>query len=323
MNREEFRAAVRGTVIPAVPVPFDENGNLHEAAQRDYAQALCSLDIGGVSVWAHTGRGLHISENVREKVLKCWAEAVGPAMVVIAGAGSSLGPEAQPDEIISDAVSMARHARELGADAVMAYAPAAFRGRPDERELVVRYHARIAEAGLPVVLFYLYEEAGGISYTADELRELLSMPSVVGIKLATLDSVMTYQDVATLVKREFPDVVLISGEDRFLGYSLMAGAEAALVGMGSALTQMQIDLLAAHSRGEWAEFARLSELVDEFARHTFKSPMEGYIRRMLWAAEAEGIMASDAAYDRYGPELTDQDHDQVRQATSSLLARLK
>ena len=118
--------------------------------------------------------------------------------------------------------------------------------RPADRDtLILDYHAAVAEAGLPLILFYLYEEAGGISYSPDLLRKLLAMPEVLGIKVATLDSVMTFQDLAQPDRRrDAPDKVLITGEDRFLGYSLMCGAQAALVGMGAACTELQAELLA-------------------------------------------------------------------------------
>ena len=36
----------------------------------------------------------------------------------------------------------------------------------------------------------------------------------------------------------------------------------------------------------------LSELCDRLAQVTFVDPMEGYIRRMLWAAAADGRVAA-------------------------------
>ena len=35
---------------------------------------------------------------------------------------------------------------------------------------------------------------------------------------------MTFQDIARLVKTRAPGKLVITGEDRFLGYSLMCGA---------------------------------------------------------------------------------------------------
>ena len=47
----------------------------------------------------------------------------------------------------------------------------------------------------------------------------------------------------------------------------------------------------------------LSALCDRFAQATFIEPMEGYIRRMLWAAAADGGLPADACDDPWGPEL--------------------
>src|SRR4029079_15713716 len=110
-------------------------------------------------------------------------------------------------------------------------------------------HEQLAELGLPLVLFYLYEAAGGVCYTTAVLDELLALPNVIGIKMATVDSVMTYQDVARHIQSRHPDKLLITGEDRFLGYSLLRGAQAALIGMGGVCTDLQAELLAAHFSG--------------------------------------------------------------------------
>ena len=48
----------------------------------------------------------------------------------------------------------------------------------------------MASVGLPLILFYLYEAAGGVSYSPELLDELLTSPQVIGIKMATLDSVI-------------------------------------------------------------------------------------------------------------------------------------
>ena len=53
----------------------------------------------------------------------------------------------------------------------------------------------------------------------------------------------------------------MTGEDRFLGYSLMMGARAALVWHGPALTDLQARLLAAYGR-DVAAFVRLASLID-------------------------------------------------------------
>ena len=264
-----------GGLIPAVPVPF-RGRDLDAPAQRAYARWMAGQPVAGVAVWAHTGRGPHLSAEQRREVLDTWRDAL-PDRVLVAG--------------VRD-ISMAMEARRGKADALLAF--------PEATD-PIGYHQRLSRE-LPVIAFYLYEAAGGVAYDDRTLHGILQLPNVIGIKVATLDSVMTFQRVAAVL-REHPDKLLITGEDRFLGYSLLLGARAALIGMGSALPDLQADLLRARIAEDWPRFVALSELCDRFGQTTFIAPMEGYIRRMLWAAAAEGAIPPDTCDDPWGPPL--------------------
>ncbi|MGH7537115.1 MAG: dihydrodipicolinate synthase family protein, partial [Gemmatimonadales bacterium] len=275
-----------GGLIPAVPVPFTGT-TIAADAQQAYARSLAAQDVAGVAVWVHTGRGPRLTPHQRQVVLQTWRAAF-PDRVLVAGAAS---------------LEMAREARAGGADALLAFPRA---------EDPVGWHAALG-AELPVIAFHLYAAAGGVAYDDEALVAVLALPSVIGIKVATLDSVMTFQRIAALM-RGHADKLLLSGEDRFLGYSLMLGARAALVGMGAALTDLQCALLRAFTAGDLVRFSRLSAIVDRFAQATFVPPMEGYVRRMLWAAAAEGIIPADACDDPWGPALAPAERDAVIQA---------
>ena len=272
-----------GGLIPAVPVPF-RGRDLDEAAQRGYARWMAAQPVAGVAVWAHTGRGPHLSAEQRRIVLDTWRDALSDR-VLVAGARD---------------ITMAIEARRGKADALLAFP------QPTDP---VGHHLRLSRE-LPVIAFYLYEAAGGVSYDDRTLHGILELPNVIGIKVATLDSVMTFQRVAAVL-REHPSKLLISGEDRFLGYSLLLGARAALVGMGAALPDLQADLVRARLAEDWTRFVSLSELCDRFAQATFVPPMEGYIRRMLWAAAVEGAIPPEACDDPWGPPLLPQERDAV------------
>ena len=273
-------------LLPAVPVPFRE-GAIDEAAQHGYARWMAGQPVAGVAVWSHSGRGPHLSAEQRRVVLETWREAL-PDRVVVAGARD---------------ITMAIEARRGRADALLAF---------PERNDPVAYHARLGRE-LPVIAFWLYEAAGGVAYDDATLHRILELPEVVGIKVATLDSVMTFQRLAAVL-RSHPDKLLITGEDRFLGYSLMAGARAALVGMGAALPDLQAGLLRAFAEGDWAAFHRRSTLCDRLAEATFIPPMEGYVRRMLWAAAADGALPAEACDDPWGPSLPPEERAVVERA---------
>ena len=307
-----------GRLIPAVPVPLDRGGELHPGALDAYVSWMVRQPIGGVAVWAHTGRGLFLPAPLRDRVLKTWRTSLPSGSLLVAAAGSP-PDEHSPPALVERAYSMACRAAELGADALLVHPPAALRDRPDRDSLIIRYHTQIAQAGLPLVLFYLYQQAGGISYSQEVLAELLALPQVLGIKIATLDSVVTFQDITQLVLLRSPGKVVITGEDRFLAYSLMCGAQAALIGMAAACTTLQAGLLRAFRDGRSREFLTKSSLVDDLARHTFLDPMEGYIQRMLWCLVHERVIPPEAACDPWGPALQPAEFDRL----GACLARLR
>lgn len=247
--------------------------------------------IAGVAVWAHTGRGTRLNDDERRIVLEEWRAAL-PGKFIVAGAN---GP------------TMARDAKAGGADAVLAF---------PQRENAVVYHDELSQE-LPVIAFYLYAAAGGTDYSDATLHAILALPRVIGIKVATLDSIMTFQRIAA-VMQDHPDKLLITGEDRFLGYSLMMGARAALIGMGAALTDVQAALLRARQSGDDRAFLRLSAQLDALGEATFRDPMEGYIRRMLWALAADGVIPDDACDDPWGPALPASEREAVRRAVRAL-----
>ena len=302
--------AIRGKLFPAVPVPRGADGRYLPDAQARYVDHLKECPIGGVAVWAHTGRGLRLGEAERGEILTSWREGLGPDRIVIAAAGAG-PPIRHPDDVFAAARSMAVQAAGLGAEAILVHPPVAFRGRPDRDRLVLEYHSAVAETGLPLLLFYLYEAAGGISYGPEVLAQLLGRPEVLGIKLATLDSVMTFQQVAALVRDRAPDKLVVTGEDRFLGYSLMCGAQAALIGMGAACARLQADLIRSYLDGDSGRFLALNDRVDVLAQHTFVAPMEGYVLRMLWCLVHQGILPPEAAHDPWGPPLPRAEFDRL------------
>ena len=274
---------IQNGLIPAVPVPF-RGAEMDGDAQQRYARWMAAQPVAGVAVWAHTGRGPYLRAEQRREVLDTWREAL-PDRVIVAGARD---------------IGMAIEARRGRADALLAF--------PQATD-PVGFHQRLSRE-LPVIAFYLYQAAGGVDYDDRTLHAILELPGVVGIKVATLDSVITFQRIAAVL-REHPTKLLITGEDRFLGYSLLLGAGAALIGMGAALPDVQADLVRARAAEDWARFVSLSELCDRFSQVTFIDPMEGYIRRMLWAAAADGALPAEACDDPWGPILPPQEREAV------------
>ncbi len=318
----DLRARLERCVIPAAPVPFRADGSIDRDSHRTYVEWMAHQSMGGVAVWAHTGRGLRLSAEERAWVLDAWCQGLRDVPVIcgVGVEGSATLPRearALTDTVISSTVDMACAAKRGGARGLLVHPPTALSGLADADSRIVALHAALTDVGLPIIAFYLYEAAGGVSYGSGVVEKLLALEGVIGIKVATLDSVMTFQELAPIVQQS--SALLITGEDRFLGYSLMLGATCALVGIAAACTDVTVGLLDAWFKRDLATFVRRSHQLDVFAAATFVPPMEGYVQRMLWALTADGVIPP--ALDRHAPPLPAAEHDRVRAAVQRLRAK--
>jgi len=313
---DEIKATLAGGLIPAMPVMFDREGRFHERAHEEYVAFMITQPIAGAAVWAHTGRGLLLDAETARVVMHQWRQAL-PRKPLIAGVGAH-SKYSNPSEATTATLSMATAAAEYGANALLVYPPSWLKDHEQRDSLIIEHHKRLAEFGLPLVLFYLYEAAGGVCYTTEVLDQLLLLPNVVGIKMATLDSVMTYQNVARHMQSRHPDKLLITGEDRFFGYSLCQGAQAALIGMAAVCTDLQAELMSAHCQRRAERFLELSDMVDQLAQVLFIHPMEGYIGRVLFALSKLGVIPVEAANDPWGPALTPHDVENIANVLNAL-----
>jgi 4-hydroxy-tetrahydrodipicolinate synthase len=278
-------------------------------AQAAYATRIAAAPIGGIAVWAHTGRGLYLDDAARSKVLEIWRQATKDP--IVAGVGVPRSQSAHMLQEAADAtVAMAVQAAAHGADAVMVYPLAALAELPDGHAQAVKLHQRVAaESGLPLVGFYLHGEAGGYPYPPELIRDLLSLPEMLGVKTATLDSAIGCQDAIWAGRGT--GKLLVTGEDRMFGPSFMWGADTALVGIAAAQVELAAAVLRTWTAGDHSGFLAASERLDRFAAATFYAPIECYVQRMLWAAVWEGLIPEDSAHDLYGPKLPASERDLV------------
>src|SRR5262245_52651355 len=102
---------VEGRLIPAVPVPFDRDGRVHGHGLERYAAWMAAQPIGGVAVWAHTGRGLFLSEEDGARVLSTWRRVLAAETLLVAATGAR-ADRRRPEEVFAAVRGMARRAAD-------------------------------------------------------------------------------------------------------------------------------------------------------------------------------------------------------------------
>jgi 4-hydroxy-tetrahydrodipicolinate synthase len=301
-----IRDVLRGRVTAAALTPFEKDGSVARDAVPPYAAALREGGVGALAVGAHTGRGAYLDPAELAWLVRAFGEASGLPVVAGLSVHTTRGGHA-PDDLERLLVTTALQLRAAGADALLV-SPVAGASRAD----TVRLHERLGrEVGLPLLAFVLYERASGCQYDAGTVTELLGLPLVCGVKVALLDDAMGCQDLLVAARQADPEALLLTGEDRMYGPSLMWGAEAALVGIAAALPSWSTEVLDTWTRGDHTGFVASSLRLDALACATFRAPMEGYVQRMAWVAAWQGVIPAAVARDPFGPSLPRDEHDHL------------
>ncbi|MGE0759216.1 MAG: dihydrodipicolinate synthase family protein [Pirellulaceae bacterium] len=176
MSRPTFRL-----IAPPV-TPFRADGQLNLSVVGQQAALLAETQVDGVFVAGTTGECASLTLDERLSLASRWMEAARPLELdVIVQVG---------DNCQSDAIRMAAHAQEIGADATAAYSPSYF--RPADVEALIEFLVPVAEAAgdLP---FYFYDIPPTTNVRLPMLefleRAKPRIPNLVGIKYSNTDLV--------------------------------------------------------------------------------------------------------------------------------------
>ena len=101
-------------IIPALVTPFDDRGEVNTSSLRALVNKLIGEGVGGFYVCGSTGEGLLLEEQERKQILETVVEESNGSVPVIAHVGALSTKQA---------VRLAVHARECGADAVSSIPP--------------------------------------------------------------------------------------------------------------------------------------------------------------------------------------------------------
>jgi N-acetylneuraminate lyase len=208
--------AMRGP-IAAVHTPFDASGRIDPGVVPAYAEHLRSAGIAAVYVCGSTGESLALTTAERRSILEAWTETAAGSIRIIAHVGSNALPEAE---------ELARHAHEVGVDAISAMNPTF--GRARNVDDLVRHHARIAAAGEDrPYLVYEISAFGGVSFPAAEVieRAVSMIPGFAGLKFTSSDPLQLQLAVALA---ETHGLRIFFGADENLLSGLAAGCVSAI-----------------------------------------------------------------------------------------------
>lgn len=202
-------------LIAAPFTPLTAHGDLALSVVPKLAARLRRNGVRGAFVCGTTGEGPSLTSDERKRVAEAWTAERRENLEVIVHVGTlSLGESRE----------LARHAEQVGAQAIATVAPSFF--KPAAKELVA--WCREVAAAAPALPFYYYHMPSmtGVSVSAAEfLREAgISIPTLAGVKF-THEDLVDYEETKNLAGQER---TVFFGRDEILLSALALGAPGAV-----------------------------------------------------------------------------------------------
>jgi 4-hydroxy-tetrahydrodipicolinate synthase len=202
----DARERLKGS-MPALITPF-RNGAVDEEAFRKFVSWQIAEGSHGLVAVGTTGESATLSHEEHQRVIEICVEEANGRVPVIAGTGSNSTAEA---------ISLTRHAKEVGADAALSVAP--YYNKPTQEGLY-RHFAAIAEAVDIPILLYNVPGRTVVDISDETVGRLARIANIVGIKDATGNVARLSRERAVCGK----DFRFISGDDATtLGYMAHGG----------------------------------------------------------------------------------------------------
>lgn len=286
---------LRWTLVAAPPTPIRPDGSLDLDVCAGYFRHLVQTGAGGLAISVPNSRLQPLPAQVTAELVQR-AVATNVPVVVYVGHRSRHGQAWM--EMVAAA----------GAEALVVFPPDG-----DHIDAVTHHDVCWKTSGLPLIVCDPAEHP----YPLDVLNQVLDHPGVVGYTPARLSDAIACQ--AGIAAARARGRLVLSGEDRMLGPSLMWGAEGALLGLGAAAAQVPAAVVAAFAaavhmpaRDAAARFLEVAAIADELARVIVRPPFDGSAQRLLWIAAHEGAIPAEFAVDPHRPSsLDDAERDEI------------
>jgi 4-hydroxy-tetrahydrodipicolinate synthase len=163
---------IRG-ILTAMVTPFDESGEVDEAAARRLARFLVENGSHGIVVAGSTGEAATLDDEEHISLLRAVVAEVGAEATVVCGTGTN---------DTRHSIELTRAAAEAGTDAALVVAP--YYNKPNAAG--VRAHFEAVAGSVPElpIIAYNIPSRVVINIAPAELAELAQIDNVVAVKQA-------------------------------------------------------------------------------------------------------------------------------------------
>jgi 4-hydroxy-tetrahydrodipicolinate synthase len=159
--------------LVALITPMRQDGSLDEQAFARFIEWQIDQGTQGIVPVGTTGESPTLTHDEHRRAVAIAVEVSRKRVPVLAGAGSNSTAEA---------IGLAQHARDVGADGVMIVTP--YYNKPSQEGLFRHYTAIADAAGIPLVIYNIPSRCV-IDMSVETMARLAKHPHIIGVKDAT------------------------------------------------------------------------------------------------------------------------------------------
>lgn len=242
-------------VIPALITCFDEAEKFDEQRMRSVVRHLLKQGVHGFYLTGSTGEAFLMDTAERKRVVEVVCDEVQgevPIMVHIGAIHTTV------------AVELAKHAYEVGADAISSVPPFYWRFSPDH---IYHYYETITKATpLPMVVYNI-ALAGTLGL--DFIERLATIPGVEGMKFTN----STHHEIQLAKSKIGQQFVIYSGVDEMAASGLAYGSEGIIGSFYNLIPEIFLGIYHATESNDIARAAEYqrqgNEVITYFLQHDF------------------------------------------------------
>ena len=185
-------------VYTAIVTPFKEDESVDYDALAKLIDFNINNGVSGIVPCGTTGESPTLDNEEHAKVIEFTIKHVNKKVPVIAGTGSNCTREA---------ISMTKHAEELGADAALVVNP--YYNKPTQEGLYRHFKAVADSVNIPIVLYNIKGRTGVNVETATLMRLAKDCKNLTAVKEASGD----LEQMKDVIAKKSDNFSVLSGDD--------------------------------------------------------------------------------------------------------------
>ena len=224
---------IQGSIV-ALVTPMEDSGAVDWASLQKLVEFHIEQGSDALVAVGTTGESATLDEDEHCDVIKAAVEYAQGRIPVIAGTGSNS---------TSEAITLTRRAKEVGADACLIVTP--YYNKPTQEGLYL-HHKAISEAvDIPQILYNVPGRTA-CDMLPETVGRLSKLDNIVGVKEATGDLVRI-TSIRTLVGADF---AIYSGDDATSREACLLGANGTITVTGNVAPQLVHEMIMAAIKGD-------------------------------------------------------------------------